>query len=167
MGFKSGLDAIITSQWGDVVKFTELIRLLEANSFQPHRQKGSIRNYAKPGRPNIVRIDYHGEKEVLTGTCRSIIKAAGITRPQELQTMIDLPFSLVIEATAKPDFFGFYSPELEGFSGVGHSVEDCLFKARCGMKEHVEVLQEQKLPVPPRNPNATILIKNEAQPSVA
>ena len=40
--------------------------------------------------------------------------------------MIDLPYSLVIEATEEPDFFGFYSPELEGFTGVGHSVEDWL-----------------------------------------
>jgi predicted RNase H-like HicB family nuclease len=52
--------------------------------------------------------------------------------------MIDLPYSLVIEATEEPDFFGFYSPDLEGFSGIGHSVEDCLFKAKWGMKEHNE-----------------------------
>ena len=29
--------------------------------------------------------------------------------------MIDLPYSLVIEATNEPDYFGFYSEELEGF----------------------------------------------------
>ena len=63
--------------------------------------------------------------------------------------MLDLPYSLVIEATEEPDFFGFYSPELEGFSGVGHSVEDCLYQARWAMKEHVELLAEQQLPVPP------------------
>ena len=33
--------------------------------------------------------------------------------------MIDLPYSLVIEATEEPDYFGFYSPDLEGFSGIG------------------------------------------------
>jgi hypothetical protein len=32
--------------------------------------------------------------------------------------MIELPFSLAIEATKEPDFFTFYSPDLEGFSGV-------------------------------------------------
>jgi len=52
--------------------------------------------------------------------------------------IIDLPYSLAIEATEEPDFFGFYSPDLEGFSGIGHSVEDCLFKAKWGMKEHNE-----------------------------
>jgi predicted RNase H-like HicB family nuclease len=75
--------------------------------------------------------------------------------------MVDLPYSLVIEATAEPDFFGFYSPELEGFSGVGHSVEDCLYQARWGMKEHVELLREQHLPVPPANPDPVITIRNE------
>lgn len=44
--------------------------------------------------------------------------------------MIELPYSLIIEATDEPDFFGFYSEELSGFSGIGHSVEGCLFKAK-------------------------------------
>jgi predicted RNase H-like HicB family nuclease len=75
--------------------------------------------------------------------------------------MLDLPYSLVIEATADDDYFGFYSPELEGFSGIGHSVEECLNQARAGMKEHVELLAEQGLPVPPSNPHPTVLIQNE------
>ena len=33
--------------------------------------------------------------------------------------MINLDYSLVIEATEEPDYFGFYSPDLEGFSGKG------------------------------------------------
>jgi predicted RNase H-like HicB family nuclease len=80
--------------------------------------------------------------------------------------MIDLPYSLVIEATAEPDFFGFYSPELEGFTGVGHSVEDCLYQARWGMKEHVELLREQHLPVPPANPDPVVTIRNESKGTV-
>jgi len=43
----------------------------------------------------------------------------------------------VIEATAEPDYFGFYSPDLEGFSGIGHAVEDCLYKARSGFEDHI------------------------------
>lgn len=74
--------------------------------------------------------------------------------------MIDLPYSLVIEATKEPDFFGFFSPDLEGFTGVGHSVEDCLYKARWGMKEHVELLQERGLPVPRSNTDPKIVIQN-------
>ena len=75
--------------------------------------------------------------------------------------MIDLSYSLIIEATEEPDYFGFYSPDLEGFTGIGHSVEDCLYKARWGMQEHVALLKEQGLPVPPLNPDPTIIIQNE------
>jgi len=81
--------------------------------------------------------------------------------------MIDLPYSLVIEATEEPDYFGFYSPDLEGFSGIGHSVEDCLFKAKWGMKEHIQLLKEQRLPVPPRNADPRIVIQNEEKVAVA
>jgi hypothetical protein len=52
----------------------------------------------------------------------------------------------VIEATEEPDFFSCYSTDREGFSGVGHSVEDCLCKAKWGMVEHVSLLEEQGLP---------------------
>jgi hypothetical protein len=50
--------------------------------------------------------------------------------------MIDFSYSLIIEATDDPNFFGFYSPDLEGFTGIGNSVEDCLYKARWGMEEY-------------------------------
>lgn len=75
--------------------------------------------------------------------------------------MLDLKYSLVIEATSDASFFGFYSPTLEGFTGVGHSIEDCIYKARWGMKEHVELLRQKGLPVPPADPNPSVLIKNE------
>ena len=81
--------------------------------------------------------------------------------------MIELPYSLVIEATEEPDYFGFYSPDLEGFSGIGHSVEDCLYKAKWGMKEHIDLLKEQGLPVPPKCPDPKIIIQNEKRLAVA
>lgn len=81
--------------------------------------------------------------------------------------MIDLQYSLVIEATKEPDFFGFYSPELEGFTGIGHSIEDCIYQAKWGMIEHIELLKEHKLPVPPTNPAPKITIQNESRLSVA
>jgi predicted RNase H-like HicB family nuclease len=77
--------------------------------------------------------------------------------------MIDLKYSLIIEATADPSFFGFYSPELEGFSGIGHSIEDCIYKARWGMEEHVALLREQNLPVPEPGPSPTVVVQNEKQ----
>ena len=81
--------------------------------------------------------------------------------------MIELPYSLVIEATAEPDFFGFFSPDLEGFTGIGHSVEDCLYKAKWGMKEHVELLEAQGLPVPPANSDPKITIQNANREVIA
>ena len=75
--------------------------------------------------------------------------------------MIDIEYSLIIEATKEPDFFGFFSPDLPGFSGIGHSIEDCLYKAKWGMIEHVSLLKEQGLPIPPKNPNPKINIQNE------
>jgi predicted RNase H-like HicB family nuclease len=81
--------------------------------------------------------------------------------------MIDLPYTLIIEATEEPDYFGFYSPDLEGFTGIGHSVEDCIYKARWGMKEHVALLKEQRLPVPPINSDPKIVVENEKKLAVA
>ena len=75
--------------------------------------------------------------------------------------MIDLKYSLVIEATEVPNFFGFYSPDIEGFTGIGHSVEDCLYKAKWGIEEHIKLLKEKGLPVPKPNLNPTITIVNE------
>ena len=77
--------------------------------------------------------------------------------------MIDLKYSLVIEATKDPNFFGFHSPELEGFTGIGHSIEDCLYKAKWGMDEHVALLIEQGLPVPEPNLNPSVVIQNESR----
>jgi predicted RNA binding protein YcfA (HicA-like mRNA interferase family) len=63
------------------VKFSELVRLLEANGFALVKQKGAIRYYGKAGWPRLVRVDYLGSKEVPTGTCHAILKAAGIQHP--------------------------------------------------------------------------------------
>ena len=74
--------------------------------------------------------------------------------------MIDLKYSLIIEATEDPSFFAFYSPDIEGFTGVGHSIEDCLYKAKWGMEEHITLLKEHGLSVPKANPNPNVTIKN-------
>ncbi len=75
--------------------------------------------------------------------------------------VIGLPYSLVIEATEEPDYFGFYSPDLEGLTGIGHSIEDCLYHAKWGMAEHIAFLKERGLPVPPQNAHPQIVIRNE------
>ncbi len=60
------------------MKFSELVRLLEKHGFRLLKEKGSIRYYQKADWPHLVRIDYHGAKEVPVGTCAKILKDAGI-----------------------------------------------------------------------------------------
>jgi predicted RNA binding protein YcfA (HicA-like mRNA interferase family) len=62
------------------VKFSELIRLLEGNGFKIVKEKGSIRYYGKSGWDKLIRVDYHGSKEVPTGTRHAILKAAGFKK---------------------------------------------------------------------------------------
>lgn len=60
------------------MKFSELVKLLEEHGFKIVKQKGSIRYYGKSGWNKLIRVDYHGPKEVPTGTCHNILKAAGV-----------------------------------------------------------------------------------------
>jgi len=60
------------------MKFSELVRRLEESGFRIVKEKGSIRYYGKTGHPRLIRVDYHGSREVPTGTCHSILKAAGL-----------------------------------------------------------------------------------------
>jgi predicted RNA binding protein YcfA (HicA-like mRNA interferase family) len=60
------------------MRFSELVQLLEKHGFKLVKQKGAIRYYRKPGVDRLIRIDYHGAKEVPTGTCQAILKAAGL-----------------------------------------------------------------------------------------
>lgn len=66
------------------MKFSELVRLIESGGFRLVKEKGSIRYYGKPGIERLIRIDYHGAKEVPTGTSAAILKAAGIRRGDPL-----------------------------------------------------------------------------------
>ena len=60
------------------MKFSELVRLIESEGFRLVKEKGSVRYYGKHGVDRLIRIDYHGSKEVPTGTCAAILKAAGL-----------------------------------------------------------------------------------------
>ncbi len=62
------------------MRFSELVKLLETNGFEIIREKGSIRYYGKAGLDKLIRIDYHGPREVPSGTCDAILKAAGLKK---------------------------------------------------------------------------------------
>ncbi|GJL50967.1 MAG: hypothetical protein NPIRA01_21940 [Nitrospirales bacterium] len=139
--------------------FAELVRTLEKNGFALLKEKSSIRYYRKAGHDKLIRVDYHGKQR---GPDGDVSGNSERRRNQTLRTspMLDLPYSLVIEATDDPTFFGFYFPDLEGFTGTGHSIEDCLYQAKWGMQEHLSLIQNEHLPLPPVNPHPTVLIKN-------
>jgi predicted RNA binding protein YcfA (HicA-like mRNA interferase family) len=65
------------------MKFSELVRILEREGFRLIKEKGSIRYYGKAGVVKLVRVDYHGPKEVPTGTCSAILKAANIKQRED------------------------------------------------------------------------------------
>lgn len=75
--------------------------------------------------------------------------------------MINISYSLVIDATSEPDYFGFFSPDLEGFTGIGHSIEDCICKARTGIEDHLRTMRDIGLPAPSPSANPTIVIRDE------
>jgi predicted RNA binding protein YcfA (HicA-like mRNA interferase family) len=64
------------------LKFSELVRFLEDNGFKIVREKGTIRYYGKIGLNKLIRIDYHGSREIPGGTCNAILKAAGLKRKE-------------------------------------------------------------------------------------
>ncbi|MBM4405945.1 MAG: type II toxin-antitoxin system HicB family antitoxin [Chloroflexi bacterium] len=70
-----------------------------------------------------------------------------------------LTYLLIIEATEDPDFFGFFAPDLDDFTGIGTSIADCVHKARQGIKEHTALLRTYGFPVPrpSRKPVITFL----------
>jgi predicted RNA binding protein YcfA (HicA-like mRNA interferase family) len=59
----------------------KLVRLLEKNGFRLIKEKGSIRYYGKADWDKLIRVDFHGPKEVPTGTLHAILKAAGVKKP--------------------------------------------------------------------------------------
>ena len=79
--------------------------------------------------------------------------------------MITLRYSLVIEATADPSFFGFYAPDLPGFTGVGTSIEDCVEKARVAMDGMPRCLSNRECPSrrPRQTPASPFIISAASQ----
>ena len=63
----------------ETLRFNELVRLLEQNGFRLIREKVRFVTMPKP----VGKTDagyYHAAKEIPTGTCNAILKAAGLKR---------------------------------------------------------------------------------------
>jgi hypothetical protein len=85
-------------------------------------------------------------------------RGGGLKQKIGRDKVIDVKYSLVIEATEDPTFLGFYSPDIEGFTGIGHSIENRLYQAKWGMEDHVGLLKEPSLSVSKENPDPKIII---------
>lgn len=55
-----------------------MARLPDNHGFQVNREKGSVRYYTNPRTGKDVRVDFHGSKEVPSGTLHTILKQAGM-----------------------------------------------------------------------------------------
>jgi predicted RNA binding protein YcfA (HicA-like mRNA interferase family) len=65
------------------MKVRDVIRLIEANGWTFHRQKGSHRQYKHPNKPGKVTVAGKPSDEMAPGTLGSILRQAGIERDEE------------------------------------------------------------------------------------
>jgi hypothetical protein len=63
----------------------------------------------------------------------------------ELRTTSESFNAVVNKTTEDPTFFGFFSPDLEGFTALGHSIEDIFIKPD-GECRNADLLMQQSLP---------------------
>jgi predicted RNA binding protein YcfA (HicA-like mRNA interferase family) len=65
------------------MKVRDVIRLIEAEGWTFHRQKGSHRQYKHPTKPGKVTVAGKPSDEMAPGTLGSILRQAGIERDEE------------------------------------------------------------------------------------
>lgn len=74
-----------------------------------------------------------------------------------------------IELLGKSGYEYIYAPSIAPDSDTPgrDSFEDYIYKAKWGMKEHIKLLKEGDLPIPPKSKNPRIVIRNEDEVVVA
>jgi predicted RNA binding protein YcfA (HicA-like mRNA interferase family) len=60
------------------MKCSELWKILRRDGWEVHSQKGSHQKLKHPTKSGVIIFPAHGSKEMATGTCNSILKAAGL-----------------------------------------------------------------------------------------
>src|SRR5436305_1678113 len=107
------------------MKFSELVRLLEKNGFHVSERErfDSLLWQARARQVGSRGLSWFKGNSNWHLSC--YYEGRWHQRKSMRKFMIDLKYSLIIEATSDPNFFGFFSRELEGFTGIGHSIEDC------------------------------------------
>ena len=56
-----------------------LCRILEKRGWTLQRIRSSHHIYAKPGKPSILTVPVHGNKDLRTGILHKLLKQAGLT----------------------------------------------------------------------------------------
>jgi len=77
-----------------------------------------------------------------------------IARPSEA-VFVSVATAWEISSLARQGVVDFGAPVAEWLphARAGRSIEDCIQRALAGMDDHVLLLRQQLLPVPPENPN--------------
>ena len=65
------------------------------------------------------------------------------------ENMAPQPYSIVIEPTEDPLFFGVYIPDLPGCTTTATSLSAAVVEASVSIEEHVALLTEMGKPIPP------------------
>ena len=77
----------------------------------------------------------------------------------------DLYYSIVIEETDDPEFFGVYVPDLPGCTSTATSIVDAVYGIVNDIKEHIEVLKElgKEVPKPQERARIRYVTKEEVE----
>lgn len=70
--------------------------------------------------------------------------------------MTPLRYSIVVEETGDPNFWGYFSEDLPGYTGCADSMRGAIIAAIEGIDEYVSFIEEGGGAIPPPNPAASI-----------
>ena len=62
----------------NLVKYRDIVKLIEADGWYWKRSSGSHEIYKHPTKTGTVVVAYHGAKDIPEGTLKSILKQAGL-----------------------------------------------------------------------------------------
>lgn len=77
--------------------------------------------------------------------------------------LFGLSYSIIIEKTEDPNFFGVVVPDILGCTTTGRSIQECIHKAREAIELHLQYLQEEGLSLPPEPKRVYIKIVEEVE----
>ena len=126
------------------MKVRELIRVLKEDGWIQFDQRGSHRQFRHPDKPGKVTIAGALNREIPTGTLRSILKQVPYSEPEKRGSGVKY---LVIYEKGK-DGYGAYVPDLPGCVAVGESLDDVKALVREAIAMHLQSMRQDGDPIP-------------------